>query len=202
VTSDTTGIFVAVATGNDTTGCGTRTIPCKSVSRGITEATQQSGKTSVFVASGAYPESITLTAGLTIEGGWSASGLTWTPICDSTTSNAVTIQGTTSATVTAQYSGASALRDLTIETTSTPSAGESVYGVFATGSLEKANAATPRPTSATAAGAMSGAPTMRSNSAIVTAAPATSAGMSQRPQPFKGSASIRGSSWYSIRAAS
>ena len=132
-TSDTTGIFVSVASGNDTTGCGTRAIPCKSVSQGITEATTQSGKTTVFVASGAYIESITLPAALTVEGGWAASGLTWTPICDNTTSSAVTIRGTTSATVTAQYIGASTLRDVTIESTTSPTANESVYGIFATG---------------------------------------------------------------------
>lgn len=133
-TSDSTGVFVSTSSGNDTTGCGTRTIPCKTIQRGITEATQGTGKTTVYVASGAYTESVTLAAGLTIEGGWSASGLTWTPICDNTTSTAVSIQGVTNTTVTASYNGSSTLRFVSVTSKASADPGESLYGVFATGS--------------------------------------------------------------------
>src|ERR1700690_662899 len=89
---DTAGIFIA-QTGEDVSGCGARSNSCKTLQYGIAAAKATTGKTTVYVASGSYQESIVLDAPITIEGGWKASGSTWTPVCDATTSTTVTIQG-------------------------------------------------------------------------------------------------------------
>ncbi len=132
---DATGIFVVAATGSDVKGCGTRASPCKSVQYGVFSATQTGAKTTVYISASPQPyvESVTLTAGISLEGGWLAKGTNWTPICDATTSKAVTIQGVTNTTITAAFNGTVTLRDLTIASKA-PASGESLYGIIATGS--------------------------------------------------------------------
>jgi hypothetical protein len=133
-TDDVAGVYVSAGTGDDSPGCGTRSNPCKTIQQGISVAQQASGKTTVYVARGAYVESLTLAAGLTVEGGWDVSGQTWSPICDSTTSSAVAIQAVTNVNVTASYSGSATLRNVTLTSKASVGAGETLYGVFATGS--------------------------------------------------------------------
>jgi hypothetical protein len=128
---DTTGIFISPG-GSDTASCGTRANPCKTLTYTFVTVSL-SNKTTAYLASGTYVESITLLAGLSVEGGWSANGSTWTPICDSTTSTAVTIQGATNTTVTAAYSGTTTLRDVRIVGQISPGPSESIYGISATG---------------------------------------------------------------------
>ncbi|HSQ63643.1 MAG TPA: hypothetical protein VLM85_10535 [Polyangiaceae bacterium] len=138
---DTTGLFVAQA-GTDVGSCGTRANPCKTLTYAIATAKTTSGKTTLYVAAapatdagpGAYQESIILDAPLSIEGGWSASGGTWTPICDATTSTAVTIQGVTNTTITASFNGTATLRDLRVASKPAADPSESLYGVFVLGS--------------------------------------------------------------------
>ena len=131
--SDAAGIFVAPS-GTDTSSCGTRANPCQTISYSIATAKAASGKTTLYLSKATYAESITLDAPLTLEGGWSDTGGTWTPVCDATTSTAVTIQGVTNTTVTVGFSGAGTLRDLQVTSKAQAAASESLYGVFATGS--------------------------------------------------------------------
>ncbi len=130
--NDTTGVFVA-SSGNDVSGCGSRSNPCKTLTYTFAGGAQLSGKTVAYVASGTYNESIQLIAGLSVEGGWMATGSIWSPICDATTSTAVTLHGTTNTTITASYNGTTTLRNVQVTSKASVGAGESVYGIFATG---------------------------------------------------------------------
>jgi hypothetical protein len=147
---DKSGIFVA-QTGSDVSSCGTRANPCKTLTYSISLAKSMSGKTALYVAGaqmtdagameggspGVYQESIIVDAPLTIEGGWSDIGGKWTPICDSTTSTAVTIQGTTNTTVTASFAGTATLRDIRVTSKPAANPGESLYGIFVLGATTK-----------------------------------------------------------------
>jgi hypothetical protein len=134
----TMGVFVA-PNGADNSACGSSLAPCLTIQYGISRA---NGKPNVYVASGSYAESILLTPGTTVWGGWSVEvgdgGDVWTGICaPANPIGAVTIQPTTSnVTVTANMSGAPVgLKTLTIlsKPQANVTAGESLYGVFATG---------------------------------------------------------------------
>ena len=153
---DTAGVFVAKS-GSDVNSCGTRSNPCLTITYAIATAKAASGKTTIYVAAppvsdaGAgdagdagdagpsanedvYEESVILDAPLTIEGGWKAVGGTWTPICDATTSSAVTIQGVGNTTISASFNGAATLRDLKVISKANAVPSESIYGIFALGS--------------------------------------------------------------------
>lgn len=131
--NDAAGLFIA-PTGSDTSSCGTRSNPCQSISYTIAAAKSTTGKTTLYLSKATYIESVTLDAALTLEGGWSDTGGTWSPVCDATTSTAVTIQGVTNVTISAAFAGAGTLRDLQVTSKAQAAAGESIYGVFATGS--------------------------------------------------------------------
>ena len=103
VPSTTTGVFVAPG-GTDGVHCGDLpAAPCATVQAGLNSALNQ-GRTIVYVAAGAYTESISLYANVTVEGGWSYSGGAWTPVCPGpdagTASQAVVITAPTSSNVT------------------------------------------------------------------------------------------------------
>jgi len=134
--NDTAGIFVAPS-GGDVSSCGTRTNPCQTITYSVAAAKASTSKTTLYLAAqgtGVYAESIMLDAPITIEGGWSDTGGTWTPICDATTSTAVTIQGVTNTTITATFSGAATLRDVQVVSNTTAAPGGTLYGIFAQGS--------------------------------------------------------------------
>jgi hypothetical protein len=133
------GVFVA-PNGLDGTACGSSTSPCLTIQKGIMQA---NGRPNVYVATGTYAEAITLIAGITVWGGWTIEagdgGDAWSGICaPSNPVGSVIIQPTmNNITVTASaLGGAAVLKTLTLE--SKPQAnvapGESLYGVFATGS--------------------------------------------------------------------
>jgi hypothetical protein len=145
---DTSGVFVS-QDGNDVGSCGTRSNPCKTLIYSIAAAKSTSGKTILYVAApppasdggadgggstGTYQESIILDAPISIEGGWADKGGTWTPICDTTTSTAVTIEGTTNTTITASFNGSATLRDIRVVSKPSADPSESLYGIFALGS--------------------------------------------------------------------
>ncbi len=141
---DTAGVFVAQGVGTDVNGCGTRNNPCNSIAYGIAAAKAGTAKTTIYLAAptstdagdaGAsmYVESAILDAPFTIEGGWNDTGGTWTPICDSTTSTAVTIQGVSNKAITASFSGSATLRDIRVLSKSAAASAETLYGIFATG---------------------------------------------------------------------
>ena len=129
---DGAGVFVAT-TGGDVSGCGTRGNPCKTLTFALNAAKTTSSKTTLYVSSGTYTESLILDTPLSIEGGWKDTGGTWAPVCDATTSTAVTIAGTTNVTITASYTGSATLRDVKIVSKSAANHGETLYGVFAVG---------------------------------------------------------------------
>jgi hypothetical protein len=82
-TLDTNGIYVDAndPSGNDNAGCGRgpngtcpSCVPCRSIARGLTEA-GSTGRTTVYVANGTYPEAVTLVNGKNLLGGYAS--LTW-----------------------------------------------------------------------------------------------------------------------------
>jgi hypothetical protein len=88
----------------------------------------------VYVAPGTYAASVELPAGVTIEGGWLAD--TWLPDCGAATPAAVLEGSAAGATILAKDIGGSArLRYLSVRSRphSALSAGESAYGVIASG---------------------------------------------------------------------
>ncbi len=61
------GLFVS-ATATATTACGSVDAPCKTIASGIAEAARQN-KTIVYLDKGTYDEQVSLTSGITLEGG-------------------------------------------------------------------------------------------------------------------------------------
>jgi hypothetical protein len=126
------GAFVSPgASGNCTEGS-----PCGTIAAAIA-----TGKTIIYLDQGTYTGLVKLPAStLTIHGGWSYSGGNWTN-CNGTNATSVIAAQTGSApgdeeAVWTSGSGTWTLDTLTIENASTPNAGQSLYGVFASvGSL-------------------------------------------------------------------
>ncbi len=135
---EVTGVFVDLnATADASANCGTIASPCKTIQRGLDQARVTTGKTTVYVRNGIYTEQVSLYAGLNVVGGWNVIAPTWTNTC---VKGDVTIVAPDTANVTVLASflttGTATLSKLTIQ--SKPSAkvlgGETIYGVFATGS--------------------------------------------------------------------
>ncbi|MGH7437688.1 MAG: hypothetical protein ACRENE_18575, partial [Polyangiaceae bacterium] len=136
---DNAGVFVTPG-GNDVVEgsvCGlSRSSPCKTIGAGLSTAASTSGRSIVYVAAGTYVEKLTLASGVTVEGGWQVGGeggTDWTYAC-SAPETLTFVQAPSSATTTVvASSGASTLTTLTIHSKATAGAGESLYGVAATG---------------------------------------------------------------------
>jgi len=133
-------VFVA-AGGSDAGGtCGAITAPCGSVQLGIDRANVMGVGTIVYVAAGTYTESVSLVAGVTVQGGWDyESDGGWAPVCTGNPAQAVVIAAPSNANVTVQATdigGAALLQTLTIASMaqSAVQPGESIYGIVATGS--------------------------------------------------------------------
>jgi hypothetical protein len=129
-----TGVFVAASGGVDQPSCGSIAAPCATIQTGITQA-HSSGASTVYVATGTYTESITVTSGLTLEGAWSATPTGWTPVCGIAAVTAVSIElpsgHDTVVTVSPGATGVT-LRYLGILADAPPAAAsQSLYGVFA-----------------------------------------------------------------------
>ncbi len=135
-TNDSTGIYVT-PTGADATGCGaSRGAPCLTIAGAIASTSYFAGRDTIYVGAGTYVEKVTPPAGVTIMGGWQVSGSTWTFDCGTTPEADVIVQAPSTSNVTVLASsvgGAVTLSTLTIESKATANAGESLYGVFATG---------------------------------------------------------------------
>ncbi len=130
--NETTGVFVNI-NGTDSAQCGGAATPCQTVQAGINQAKVLS-KTTVYIARGTYKESINLSAGLTLEGGWDTLAGKWIPACGAEQITAAKLQMPDAANVVvkADFTGAATLRNLTIlGKAANPASGESVYGVFA-----------------------------------------------------------------------
>ncbi len=128
---ESTGVFVSI-NGADSETCGTRLQPCQLVNTGIRRAALLK-KANVHIARGTYPESITLLAGITLDGGWDPVGNDWKPVCgtDSLSATRFALAATESRVVVADFTGDAALRQLTIESKRAAKPGESVVGLFA-----------------------------------------------------------------------
>lgn len=79
---ETDAIFVSVSTGNDV-NAGTRLLPVKTITTGINKAVTN-GKSQVLVSLGTYNETVTMQAGVSIYGGYSAAS-NWTRSAANTT---------------------------------------------------------------------------------------------------------------------
>jgi hypothetical protein len=137
---DGAGVFVAgKGVGQDDTDCGDRSKPCGSVQFAINRATTIAGKTTVFVASGEYVESLKLVPGITVDGGWEIYKGVWARSCRAQPNEAVVIvaPNDSNVTVLADYSGEAALHLLTLKSKANALPGESLYGVIARGAATK-----------------------------------------------------------------
>ena len=133
---DSTGIFVSPS-GAAGASCGTRQAPCASVQVGIANA-KNSARAWVYVAPGLYVESISLVAGVSLDGGWSVQGDAWAPDCSAQASSTAVIQAPADKNITVladALGGASSIRRITVLSKAQTDvlAGESLYGIFARG---------------------------------------------------------------------
>jgi len=134
---ETWALYVSAHFGNDdggTAGCGTLEQPCATIQEGLKNAVAN-GKMVVNVAEGTYDEEVTLQPGLTVVGGWlEGVGAKWA--FDPTPANPGIVKAKTGSTTVTASSLASptTLCHLTIESKDTADPGETLYGVFATGS--------------------------------------------------------------------
>ena len=132
--SDTAGVFVTLF-GTDDSTCGERTAPCKTVQTGVNQA-KLLGRTTVYIARGTYTESVTLAAGITLEGGWTRRTPPGSPRAGATRISAVTIVAPSTANTTISAptgANGAGLRLLTVQSKATANPGESLYGVFLDG---------------------------------------------------------------------
>jgi hypothetical protein len=128
------GVFVAP--GGGTGACGSESQPCATIAGGLAAiASSQGTKSVVYLANGTYTETVTLPAGIIIQGGWLDTGGTWTHQCVANPQSGAVIQAPANAdrTIVASYNGSATLDTLTIQNIATAAAGQSLYGVFATG---------------------------------------------------------------------
>ena len=133
----TKGAFVNATGGQDGPQCGTAQAPCATIQQGILRA-QALAVANVFVAQGNYFGPIALVKGITVQGGFAASGGTWSALCAPQAIDAVVVSGSNqdSVTVTAQnLGGAAALDTLTVlsKPAASVTSGETVYGIVAQG---------------------------------------------------------------------
>jgi hypothetical protein len=141
--NDSAGVFVAPSGSDVLEGgsCGlTRSTPCKTIGAGLSSASTATGRSIVYVAAGTYTEKITLPNAITLQGGWHVggeAGTDWTYDCTSPAS-VVTVQApSTSNTTIVASTGTSTVTALTVLSKTPASAGQSLYGVFASGTSTK-----------------------------------------------------------------
>ena len=120
-------IFVSATTGNNSNP-GTKALPKQTITAGIGAAVS-AGKTQVYISAGTYTESITLSNGISLYGGYSASN-SWSRsaanIVNVTSSSNPGISGT-SITI------ATTIDRINVTTSNNPVAGGSNYGVNCSG---------------------------------------------------------------------
>ncbi len=139
VQPDQNQVFVATI-GLDNSSCGSLESPCKTIGQAITTLPKTRGANIIYVADGLYPETVTLPANVEIQGGWHVRSdgqlnLVWSQICpDALTSqdSLPNIVGTENITIHAATANAK-LSHVVVKT-KTAGPGESLYGIFASGS--------------------------------------------------------------------
>ncbi|MBI2389782.1 MAG: hypothetical protein HYV09_09340, partial [Deltaproteobacteria bacterium] len=140
VPDDAMGIF-ASPVGSDASGDGTRLKPYKSITVAM-KAARGLGRSRVFLDVGTYAEAVTFadsTPGIFVEGGWKATGASWTRNCAAGARAQTVIAAPTGVAVLADLvTHRSGLRGVTIATKSKgatvpDTSGESIIGVFVRG---------------------------------------------------------------------
>ena len=135
---ETYAFYVSAKNGKDSTTCGGFFTPCASIGFGITNAFLAPAPRHIInVEEGSYTESLALMPGLTVVGGWIESSSGWTKDMSSSPAprTQLVVQPTMGTkTVTAGSPGAAAtLCALTLKGKAPAAPGETLYGVFATG---------------------------------------------------------------------
>jgi hypothetical protein len=133
----TMGVFVDGTNGHDTVDCGGSTTACATLGAALLRA-QALLKPFLYVAAGTYFGPVSLVPGVTVQGGWSAQGGTWSGVCPPQTTSAVTIAGSaqSAAAVLAQdLGGVATLDTLTVfsKAATDLAPGDTAYGIIATG---------------------------------------------------------------------
>jgi hypothetical protein len=112
--------------------CGSKANPCLTISDGVAAAAVLAGSTvtaSVWIAAGTYTESVILSSGVSLQGGY---GPDWTLPDGGDAGAGTVVRGVSSNTITATNLTAPAtISNLTLTSTGSPKDGESVFGVFA-----------------------------------------------------------------------
>jgi hypothetical protein len=131
-------VFVAPS-GADSSACGgSAASPCASIGAALASA-RFMVRSLVVVAPGTYVESVQLIAGVTVQGGWQVSGISWSYDCSVTPESLVTIEapGTANVTVLADsLASAATLRRLTVRSKTVAQTGESLFGILARGQTQ------------------------------------------------------------------
>ncbi len=135
---DRTQVFVSSKTGSTAGGNCTSQIPCTTISAALSAAVSNGHQSIVYVDEGSYTDQLVIPKGITsIRGGWMYGGGTWTIDCSQSRlmATTVTAPNTVNKTVVAaDLGGTTTLQALSIQTKSVGNTGESLYGIFATGS--------------------------------------------------------------------
>jgi hypothetical protein len=134
-TAPETYAFYVSGSGEDTETCGRLDNPCATISVGIGNAVA-AGATIVNIAEGSYSDSLSLVAGLTLVGGWVETGGAWSKDTSSSARTQLLVQAPSTSNTTAMagsLGGAVTLCTLTLNSKATANPGESLYGVYATG---------------------------------------------------------------------
>ncbi len=136
--ADNTQLFVSNKTGSTASGNCTSQVPCTTISAALSAAATSSNRSVVYVDEGSYTDQVIIPKGITaIRGGWIYGGGTWAIDCSQARLMATTITAPNTANktvVAADLAGTTTLEALSIRTKSAGNTGESLYGVFATGS--------------------------------------------------------------------
>jgi hypothetical protein len=131
----THGVFVEP--GGAAGSCGDPSRPCPTIAAALDVVGRSGGtRTLVYLSADTFTEQVTLLGGVTMQGGWHDAGGTWTRNCMGKPASVVQAPAGVASTVIANYAGSSTLDSLTLASMDGGSVapGQSVYGVFATGS--------------------------------------------------------------------
>jgi hypothetical protein len=120
-------------------GCGTASQPCEKLSDGVAYAKAQ-GYTNLYLAHGTTygatdgPIVLDPASSLTVYGGWTYSAGAWTPDCAPVASSTVIVAPAGGSEAVSVTGGTVTLQMLSIQNNTTAGNGQSLYGVFVTGS--------------------------------------------------------------------
>lgn len=130
---DATTVFVSHgSSASAVTSCGTKTVPCNSITIGLDRA-RTSGKSLIVIDTGTYTEPLALAPDVTLQGGWDASSGTWKRQCNADRIGSVTLTAPGTVASAVGFTGTATLDTLTVIAGAPTDKTLSVYGVFASG---------------------------------------------------------------------